>query len=242
MKELVKVKQQFIGENYVLGTSAKDLYLGLGMDKSNWSKWYKKNIIPNKFFIENRDWLTLVQSTNGNETNEYIISIEFAKHLAMMADTDNAHEYRNYFISCEKELIAIKEERANFHKFRESARLDACDFMNAVYYNSERNLCGYRESHGAREFDLLNVIVLGMKASEFKYRNGLPSDLSSIRDNLTALQIEAIEYLQKADTVLLEMDDLNFNERHDRLKSMFDRKFGSRFVIENNKELLQLQA
>lgn len=36
--------------------------------------------------------------TNGNETKDYAISIEFAKHIAMMARTNKSHEYRKYFI------------------------------------------------------------------------------------------------------------------------------------------------
>ncbi|NSA93086.1 phage anti-repressor protein [Clostridium acetobutylicum] len=30
--------------------SAKELYLGLGLNKTNWSRWYPKNIQSNEFF------------------------------------------------------------------------------------------------------------------------------------------------------------------------------------------------
>ncbi len=41
---------------------------------------------------------------NGNETRDFAITIEFAKHIAMMAKTEQAHVYRNYFLECEKQV------------------------------------------------------------------------------------------------------------------------------------------
>lgn len=235
---MVNLELAVIGDEYVQAVSARDLYKILDCSE-RFNSWMKRQLSYG--FSEGVDFSGCkVFNTQANqEIDDYLMSLDMAKEISMIQRSEQGKAARRYFINCEKELQKIKEEQAKFFKFRESARLDACDFMNAVYHNSERNLCSYRDIHGAREFDLLNVIVLGMKAAEFKQRNNLPSDLNSIRDNLTLLQIEAIEYLQKADTILLEMDDLNFNERHDRLKSMFDRKFGSRFVIESNKTLLE---
>jgi phage anti-repressor protein len=239
----LKVKEQFIGSNYVLGTSAKSLYLGLELDLSNWKRWSDKNIVNNEFFTQDVDFIELVTMTSSpNPTKDYVITVDFAKHLAMMARTEKAHLYRNYFIKCETDLKKLKAEQAEFHKFRESARHDAIEFSNAVFHYSQRNLCSYQDYHGAREFDLLNVIALGMKASEYKQRNNLPESLKSIRDNLTTLEIEAIEYLQRMDTALLEMDRFNFNERHDELKRLFDKKFADRFALAGNKHLLEQHA
>lgn len=32
---------------------------------------------------ENEDWVGFVTMTNGNETKDYAVSLEFAKHIAM---------------------------------------------------------------------------------------------------------------------------------------------------------------
>lgn len=107
--ELIKVKTTKKGTKIV---SARDLYIGLGLRKSEWSRWAKRNIIENEFFIENTHWVGFVVMTNGNETRDYAISLEFAKHLAMMARTEKSHEYRNYFIKMEKiatEVITDKD-------------------------------------------------------------------------------------------------------------------------------------
>lgn len=91
-----------IGSEEVNSVSARELYLDLGMDKSNWAKWSKSNIEENTFFENGLDWVGFVLSTNGNETRDFAVTIEFAKHIAMMAKTQRAHDYRNYFIECEK--------------------------------------------------------------------------------------------------------------------------------------------
>ena len=101
MNELIKIQTNEQGQQLV---SARELYLGLGLDKSNWKRWYSKNIQSNDFFLENVDWTWFVMMTNGNETQDFAISIDFAKHIAMMARTEKSHEYRNYFIQCERKL------------------------------------------------------------------------------------------------------------------------------------------
>ncbi|NRY58849.1 antA/AntB antirepressor family protein [Clostridium acetobutylicum] len=90
--------------------SAKELYLGLGLNKTNWSRWYPKNIQSNEFFKENIDWIGVRHNDEGNETMDFAISIEFAKHIAMMAKTEKSHEYRNYFIKCENKLKEDKPQ------------------------------------------------------------------------------------------------------------------------------------
>jgi phage anti-repressor protein len=88
---------------------AKELYLGLELNKSNWTKWYPTNIENNEFFLENEDWLGFVTITNGNETKDFEISLEFAKHISMMARTKKSHEYRNYFLDLEKQVDEVTE-------------------------------------------------------------------------------------------------------------------------------------
>lgn len=107
MDELIKIKQ----ENGKQLVSARELYLGLGLDKSQWSRWNKKNILNNDFFKENIDWIGVRLNVEGNETIDFAISLEFAKHIAMMARTEKSHQYRNYFIECEKKLNGVNKPK-----------------------------------------------------------------------------------------------------------------------------------
>lgn len=101
MKELIKINTNEEGKQLV---SARELYLGLGLNKSQWSRWYPTNIIKNDFFTKNVDWIGVRHDVEGNEVQDFAISLDFAKHIAMMARTEKSHEYRNYFIKCEEEL------------------------------------------------------------------------------------------------------------------------------------------
>jgi len=76
--------------------SAKELYLGLGLNESRWAKWYPSNIEKNEFFNENIDWVSIrpnVENPKGGRPSmDFAISIEFAKHIAMQARTEKSHE------------------------------------------------------------------------------------------------------------------------------------------------------
>ena len=47
----------------------------------------------------------------GQNKVDYIITLELAKHICMMEDTEKGIQIRNYFIQCEKDLTLALEER-----------------------------------------------------------------------------------------------------------------------------------
>ena len=104
MRELIKITE----ENGKRLVSARELYFGLGMDTKKWSRWRETNIEKSEYFTENNDWTAFPIMVNGNETVDYAITLDFAKHLAMMSKAKKSHEYRNYFIECEKQLQQVK--------------------------------------------------------------------------------------------------------------------------------------
>lgn len=115
MKELIKITENEQGQKLV---SARDLYLGLGLDKSNWKRWSVKNIIENDYFKENFDWSGFVIMTNGNETKDFAITLRFAQHICMMARTEKSHEYRDYLLECEKQALQItRKDRLRLQLF-----------------------------------------------------------------------------------------------------------------------------
>lgn len=101
MDELIKISHNTNGISVV---SARDLYKKLGFDLSQWSRWYKKNIIDNAFAIENEDWTLLDIMSNGAKTIDFAITLDFAKRISMMARTSKGEEIRAYFIECEKKI------------------------------------------------------------------------------------------------------------------------------------------
>ena len=122
MKELIKID---VNENGSKLVSAKELYDGLGLNRSEWSRWHKRNIEENDFFLENVDWARLIITPNrgGKPIQDFAISLEFAKHIAMMARTEKSHDYRNYFIECEKKAKANEVPQTYAQALLEAGRL-----------------------------------------------------------------------------------------------------------------------
>ena len=113
MNELIKVE---INENNEPIVSARALYDFLGFDKSQWSRWYKKNILEDDMFRENIDYVTLDITSNGNQTKDFCLKIHMAKELSMLARTENGKMARKYFIECEEkwnspEMILLKADQ-----------------------------------------------------------------------------------------------------------------------------------
>lgn len=111
MKDLINVKN----ENGKLLVSARELYLGLGLDRSNWSRWSKKNIVNDEFHEEGIDYMGVrLKDEGNNEYQDYAITLDYAKEIAMMARTAKSKEIRNYFIQCEEQLkqVAIQSPKA----------------------------------------------------------------------------------------------------------------------------------
>ena len=105
VKEFIEISTRTIGGEEVNSVSARDLYLDLGLDKTHWSRWSKENIEENPFFTQGVDFVQLATMATPDiprPPKDYAVTIEFAKHIAMMAKTQRAHDYRNYFIECEK--------------------------------------------------------------------------------------------------------------------------------------------
>ncbi|HEX9025006.1 MAG TPA: ORF6C domain-containing protein [Clostridium sp.] len=110
--------------------SAKELYLGLGLREKNWARWYPTNIEKSEFFKKDIDWIGVLDTEEGiplseenlkggRPTIDFAISLEFAKHIAMMARTEKSYEYRNYFIECEK----LVSEQAKLLSPREQLKI-----------------------------------------------------------------------------------------------------------------------
>jgi phage anti-repressor protein len=106
IRPLVPITLAKIGDNEVNSVSARDLYLDLGLSEAHWAKWSKLNILENEFLKRGIDFIPLTQEVSnkskGNSAQDYAVTINTAKHIAMMAKTQRAHDYRNYFIECEK--------------------------------------------------------------------------------------------------------------------------------------------
>lgn len=98
MNELIRITEN----NGKKAVSARELYERLGYNLAVWSRWYKKNITGNQFAIEGQDYVGFNTMLNGNNVQDFALSLDFAKRLSMMARTETGEQIRNYFIEVEK--------------------------------------------------------------------------------------------------------------------------------------------
>lgn len=116
MYELIKIQ---VKENQQL-VSAKELYHFLGYDKTQWARWSKQNIIEDTFFIENEDYITLDMMSKGNKTTDFLLTINMAKELSMLARNEKGKQARRYFIECEKKVLEDKVKKLKNKKIVET--------------------------------------------------------------------------------------------------------------------------
>lgn len=100
MNEIIKVEVK----DDVQVVSARELHKELGV-KTRFSQWVTQNF---KHFRKNIDFTSVVTTTvvnNGaeRELQDYALTTETAKHIAMMSATEKGYEIRDYFIQVEKE-------------------------------------------------------------------------------------------------------------------------------------------
>ena len=95
--ELIKIQTNEQGQKLVSG---RELHEVLGI-KSRFNDWIRNMVAYG--FVENVDYTKfLVQCIRGQNQYDYILTLEMAKHIAMVQRTEIGMQVRNYFIECEK--------------------------------------------------------------------------------------------------------------------------------------------
>lgn len=102
MNELINIK---LNENHEPVVSARDLHKGLEV-KTRFSQWVEQNF---KILEEGYDFTSVVGTTvvnNGatREIQDYALSLDASKNLAMISKTEKGAQVRKYFIRVEKDF------------------------------------------------------------------------------------------------------------------------------------------
>ena len=103
MNELVKITTITINHETVNAVNARDLWKFLG-SKRQFGNWIKDRL---EGFIEGQDYVSNKNVKNlpagGRPETEYIISLDTAKHIAMLERNEQGRKVRQYFIEIEKQ-------------------------------------------------------------------------------------------------------------------------------------------
>ena len=111
MNELIELQSQTINGNTIETVSARELHSFLE-SKQQFATWIK-NRISEYDFQENQDFIWVSQKNETQRadgqigvavSNEYYITLDMAKELAMVERNDKGKQARQYFIECERKL------------------------------------------------------------------------------------------------------------------------------------------
>ncbi len=146
-------------------TTAKALYEFLELDKSNYSRWCKKNILENSFAEENIDFWAFVinDEWGGQATTDYKLTASFAKKLAMSSQTERGEQAREYFLKVEQRLkqTVIKDDEKQTKLELQKMRAEAMK-LNA----QTRAFNSLMKSVDKKHLSPIAVEVFGLKALE----------------------------------------------------------------------------
>lgn len=98
----------------------------------------------------------------------------------------------------------------------QTAKLEFPEFTKAIMNAHEEP----KHYHFSNEINMINKIVLGVTAKEFKKQNGISNTVNSIRPYLNGEQIKGIEALQRFDIGLIAIVD-EYQKRKEILTEYF---------------------
>lgn len=98
------------------------LYKDLDLEPSHFVGWTNRNVLNNKFAIENVDYIVVTRTkgevNQSRKAKDYILTSDFAKKLAMQVRNDKGENVRNYFLKCEQ-LAKAKETELQQNLYNE---------------------------------------------------------------------------------------------------------------------------
>lgn len=107
--DLIAITQYRIGGESC-AVSARQLHRGLGV-RRDFTAWIKSQIKRAKL-VEGEDFVKLTQkgelSATGQKFNDYLLTLDAAKHVALMSGTARGRDVRAYFIGVEKAARATR--------------------------------------------------------------------------------------------------------------------------------------
>lgn len=137
MQQIIPIGKSDFADCPKQTVNARELHAFLEV-KSRFNDWVKNRINECRF-IENQDFVTLTKNlVSGGQQTEYFLTLDAAKHFAMLERNERGFEARQYFIDCEKQLQAVPQIPQTLS---EALRLaaDLADEKAALLAEQQRN-------------------------------------------------------------------------------------------------------
>lgn len=167
-------------------TTAGRLYDFLGMDRRNYSRWFKNNFTKNQFAEENVDYFPFVtnEECGGQASQDAKLTSAFAKKLSMQQKNERGEQARNYFVGVEdkaKDLVLILKQASG----------DPMKLLKLHYEALEQV---------DKKVDDVSAEVQTVRSELQDLKDGMPVFLKDTKDIQNALRKKAIEVLGGKDS------------------------------------------
>ena len=207
---------------------ARTLWTNLGEPQGDFSNWVNRKIIK-KGFVKNIDYelnhKSVEQVTGTKHSKEYMLTVDTAKNICMMENTDAGRLIRRYFIIIEKafrnriEWNFDRDDTITLH-----TKLKHALIVHRQKLVSHKNFPKFANNNQfIAESCMLNEVIIGMSSKEYKQLNGLGKN-DAIRNHFTEEQLEYYAALQEYDADLISLQYMYDIEQR---KEILTRKYKS---------------
>jgi len=221
-QKLLPVLQQEDGSWIDARTLHKELKVG-----KDFTTWLKGRIGKYEF-IENEDWKLTFTKTGERKNvkvNNYSLTLDMAKELSMVENNKIGRISRKYFIAIDKAFKARRmwnidrwETLEHYKNYRKIINLSKKELMPTM-----PDWCKKRGDQGVfmGEANLLNEIIIGMSAADYRFKHCLPKD-KPVRNHFNNFELQMVAELEKFDTDLIRLHEMyDYEERRKLLAKKY---------------------
>ena len=155
MKHIAITKNVIDGAE-VNSVNSRDIHKTLEI-KTEYSKWIKRTI--DKYgFTEDEDYTVVKNGDGNNAFINYIVTMETAKELCMVANTDKGRETRKYFIKVEKQHSKNTLLSLNEHIEKTKALFHTQEVMGEVITDHDKRLTNLEKNRRMESWQEANLL------------------------------------------------------------------------------------
>jgi hypothetical protein len=169
----------------------------------------------------------LIVISGGNKQGTYACKELVYAYAMWLSPTFHLHVIRAY-----DTLVVQEKTELEWKAIRGSVKQEYKNmtFATKLSYEEKGKVAPFFAY--TTEADLLNLIVLGMRAKKYKEVLNLDNN-ANIRDGLNKVQLDAFEFLESHNAVFINAE-MEYSERAIKLKGLFDKRFKDKILLSLN--------
>lgn len=169
-------------------------------------------------FTQRNFALSSYKDNSGKQNKMYLLTKDGFAIVVMGFTGKKATTFKEAYIQRFNQM-------EQFIQSLQTAKLEFPEFTDAIMEAHEEP----KHYHFSNEINMINKIVLGVTAKEFKVQNGIDKSVNSIRPYLTQEQIKGIEALQRFDIGLITMVE-DYQQRKEMLSNYYLKLSNKRLI------------